>query len=111
MREYLRLGKYLTYVLRHKPEDLGIELDRDGFDPRIHLAYSVEYFKKQPTFEHYYDEIKRLLTMENRVVLGHSITADVQYLNMACERYEKDKNALYHKKISACCRRNGEFQL
>lgn len=67
------------------------KLGRDGFDPRIHLAYSVEYFKKQPTFEHYYDEIKRLLTMENRVVLGHSITADVQYLNIACERYEKDK--------------------
>ena len=67
------------------------KLGRDGFDPRIHLAYTVDYFKKQPTFDHFYEDIKKLLTMENRVILGHSITADVQYLNIACERYGKDK--------------------
>ena len=26
----LRLSKAMCYVLRHKPEDIGIELDRDG---------------------------------------------------------------------------------
>ena len=26
----LRLSKAMCYVLRHKPEDIGMELDRDG---------------------------------------------------------------------------------
>lgn len=64
------------------------KLGRAGFDPRIHLAYTEETFKKQKTFKHFYDKIKNLLTQENQILLGHSISADIQYLKIACERYD-----------------------
>ena len=64
------------------------KLGRAGFDPRIHLAYSEETFKKQKPFKYFYNEIKNLLTQENQVLLGHSISADIQYLKIACERYD-----------------------
>lgn len=64
------------------------KLGRAGFDPRIHLAYTEETFKKQKTFKYFYEKIKDLLTQENQVLLGHSLSADIQYLKIACERYD-----------------------
>lgn len=63
------------------------KLGRAGFDPRIHLAYTEETFKKQKPFKHFYNRIRDLLTQENQILLGHSISADIQYLKIACERY------------------------
>lgn len=60
-------------------------LGRAGFDPRINLAYTEETFKKQKTFKHFYDRIKNLLTQDNQVLLGHSISADIKYLKIACK--------------------------
>lgn len=62
------------------------KLGRDGFDPRIHLAYTEETFKKQKSFPYFYNEIKDLLTRPNQILLGHSVTSDLQYLKIACER-------------------------
>ncbi len=66
------------------------KLGRDGFDPRINLAYTESTFQKQKTFKYYYEDIKDLLTRSNQILLGHSITADIQYLKIACERYGCD---------------------
>lgn len=66
------------------------KLGRDGFDPRINLAYTESTFQKQKTFNYYYEDIKDLLTRSNQILLGHSITADIQYLKIACERYGCD---------------------
>ena len=66
------------------------KLGRDGFDPRINLAYTENTFQKQKTFKYYYEDIKNLLTRSNQKLLGHSITADIQYLKIACERYDCD---------------------
>lgn len=62
-------------------------LGRDKFNPRIELAYNESTFYKQKNFAYFYDNIKNLLVKDNRVLLGHSITADIQYLKIACERY------------------------
>ena len=62
-------------------------LGRDAFNPRIHLAYNESTFRKQKTFRYFYDTIKNLMTSNDIVLLGHSITADLQYLKIACERY------------------------
>lgn len=66
-----------------KPFKLG----RDRFDPRIQLAYQEETFYKQKNFCFFYNTIKELLLNKNYVILGHSITADIQYLKIACNRY------------------------
>lgn len=66
------------------------KLGRAGFDPRINLAYSESTFQKQKTFKYYYEEIKNLLTRSNLTLLGHSITSDIQYLKIACEKYRRD---------------------
>lgn len=63
------------------------KLGRDKFNPRISLAYLESTFQKQKSFKYFYNEIKDLLTRPNQILLGHSITADIQYLKIACERY------------------------
>ena len=63
------------------------KLGRAGFDPVIQLAYGQDVFYKQKPFKCLYDEIKGLLLCSNQVLLGHSISADIQYLKIACERY------------------------
>lgn len=63
------------------------KIGRAGFDPRIHLAYSEDVFKRQKPFPYFYERIKEVLTYPNQILLGHSISADIQYLKIACERY------------------------
>ena len=62
-------------------------LGRYTFNPRIHLAYNESTFVKQKTFKYFYNTIKNLMTSNDIVLLGHSIKADLQYLKIACERY------------------------
>lgn len=60
---------------------------RAGFDPRTQLAYSVDTFKKQKPFFYSYERIKKILTASNQILLGHSITSDIQFIKSACKRY------------------------
>ena len=60
---------------------------RSGFDPRIQLAYSVETFKQSKTFFCLYEKIKKILMTSNQVLLGHSVTSDIQFIKSACKRY------------------------
>ena len=69
-----------------KPFNLG----RDKFNPRIQLAYQEYTFYKQKNFKYFYPTIKELLCNQEYVVLGHSISSDLQYLKIACERYDVD---------------------
>lgn len=64
-------------------------LGREGREPWIRLAYSNEAFYRSPTFNDRYDAIERLLTQPGRILLGHSISSDLTYLDTACKRYQK----------------------
>lgn len=57
-------------------------------NPRIDLAYNEDTFIKQKSFKNFYDKIKELLTAKDTILLGHSIKSDLQYLKIACERYD-----------------------
>lgn len=57
--------------------------------PYINLAYSEDEFYDSPSFEELYDEIRGLLLCKDRVVLGHAIESDVEFLDKACKRYNK----------------------
>ena len=76
-----------------KKEDIIInpqkrfKLGRAGFDPEIRLAYTVETFQKQNPFPYFYSKIKQILKTPNQIVLGHSVSADLKYLEIACNRY------------------------
>lgn len=63
------------------------KLGRAGFDPKICLAYDENTFKKQKPFKFFYDKIKSILTLNENIILGHAITSDLQFLRIACERY------------------------
>ena len=69
--------------------DANFKLGRTGFNPSIELAYREEGFKKQPTFSEFYTTIKELLMSSDRIILGHSVSSDIKYLQTACQRYKK----------------------
>ena len=58
-----------------------------GKRPKMELAYPEEMFFKQDNFAYHYSEIKRLLSEEGYILLGHSIQSDFHFLKYACDRY------------------------
>lgn len=56
---------------------------------RIELAYSEQCFRSQPNFDFHYNKIKEILENENQMVLGHSLGSDVNYLSVACRKFNK----------------------
>ena len=82
MRNYTKASKFLSLVLRHKPEKIGIQLDRRGWAkvPEIlmgvnltmeDLEYIVETDEKQ---RYSFNDDKTLI----RANQGHSIPVDVE---------------------------------
>lgn len=50
MKNYLKLGKYLAYILRHNPNELKIKLDSEGFVDIDILTFAINgkrYFMKK----------------------------------------------------------------
>ncbi len=78
-----------------KQEDILINpeapfrLARYGGEPQIQLGYPKERFYSSPNFVARYDKIKRILEAKNQLVIGHSILNDVNFLQLACDRYDK----------------------
>lgn len=62
-------------------------LSAHGKRPKMELAYPEEMFFKQDNFTAHYSEIKRLLSEEGYILLGHSIQSDFHFLKYACDRY------------------------
>ena len=62
-------------------------LSAKGKRPKLQLAYPEEYFFKQDSFPAFYNEIKRLLSEEGYILLGHSIQSDFHFIKYACDRY------------------------
>ena len=56
--------------------------------PDVHLAYDEQEFRNSPKFYYYYDEIKALLEGEDKIVIGHSVKNDAEFLNKSCKRYK-----------------------
>lgn len=54
----------------------------------IKLAYSKEYFYSQPSFPHFYQKIRELLTAENRKIFTFGYATDVGFVVTAVERYK-----------------------
>ena len=61
---------------------------KDGFNILNFLDYPKQYYMKEKPFNYYYKRIKSLLTDENNVLLGHNVASDINFLNIACRRYD-----------------------
>ena len=78
-----------------KKEDILINpeapfrLSRYKGEPQIQLGYPKEQFYAAPNFVARYEKIKRIIEKKNQLVLGHSVLNDVNFLQIACERYNK----------------------
>ena len=59
-------------------------------DPKFEWAYDFDYYFSQPEFPEYYEKIKRLLTDEDTIVLGYSLSNDIHYLNQTMIKYDLD---------------------
>ena len=57
------------------------------FETRVKLHYEKEYIKQQPRLPVHYEEIKQLFASAD-LVIGFSVSNDVEFLNNACELYK-----------------------
>ena len=51
------LGVYMTYILRHKPQDIGIAMDTQGWVSVLDFLQKAKY-KKQVTREMLIEEVE-----------------------------------------------------
>lgn len=76
-RRNIWINPKTKYNLNGTRENVGIDL---------HLDKAL--LDASPDFAEVYPELKRLLTAEGTLVLGHAVDADVRMLNAACDRYK-----------------------
>lgn len=88
-------------VLDRKCITINPEVDLNpsvrGRARNVQLAFSAETYRDSPTFDNYYDQIKKLLSMPDCQILGFALANDVSFLKTACQRYHKEQfGFLYH---------------
>ena len=58
--------------------------------PYLKLYFTKKQYESSPAFPAFYDRIKRLITADGTIVVGHSASNDAMFLRTACERYGKE---------------------
>jgi len=88
---YAIISEKLKVLEKHdiliNPESKFI-LSPKGKRPKMELAYPEELFLKQDNFPVFYKEIKRLLSEEGYILMGHAIQSDFHFIKYACDRYK-----------------------
>lgn len=51
------------------------------------LAYKKETYNSSPDYLHYFNDIKKLFTDNEMLILGHTTDSDIKYLNDEAKRY------------------------
>ena len=103
LKDYIQIGKRITYLLRHKPEDLV--MDKNGYVSVSSLLIKVDITQEELDYIVDTNDKKRLAYNFNKTMIrasqGHSIKVDVQlkevrpprvlYHGTTFESYEKIK--------------------
>ena len=85
---YLLTDENLNVIETEKDIVINPNVEQwDWYVVKHMLAYPKRYVESQPTFDHYYNKIKRLLENRDTMVCGFSVKDDVGYLLDECERY------------------------
>jgi putative RNA 2'-phosphotransferase len=83
-----KVSKFLSYVLRHRPDEIGIELDDNGWTDIKTLMQKSKYHKRSFTHDELLEVVrtnnkKRFAISEDgrriRANQGHSVEVDLQY--------------------------------
>ena len=81
-------SKFLSYVLRHRPDEIGIELDRAGWAPVDVLLVQCDEYGRSMTWEELEEVVatndkQRFEFSDDRAMIrarqGHSIQVDLGY--------------------------------
>ena len=70
--------------------DIVMRPKTSRYEPRIKLHYDKSFIKAQQPFPYWYDEIKTLFSSCD-LIIGFSVSNDVDFLNNACQAYKLDK--------------------
>lgn len=57
----------------------------------LHLSFTEEQYRASPEFDDVYDNIKFALEQKDIMILGHSVSNDIRFLDKACSRYRLPK--------------------
>lgn len=57
----------------------------------LHLSFIEEQYRASPEFDDVYDNIKYALEQKDILILGHSVSNDIRFLDKACSRYRLPK--------------------
>ena len=57
----------------------------------LHLSFTEEQYKASPEFDDVYDNIRFALEQKDIMILGHSVSNDIRFLDKACSRYRLPK--------------------
>ena len=104
-KEYIKISKYLAYILRHHPEKVGIELDSEGY---VNLDEVLNILNKK--YAHLnigditIDTIKNIIKESDkkryeiigkkiRAYYGHSVEVIINLLEI---KFEALPDKLYH---------------
>ncbi len=71
-------------------EDVVMNPKTRRFENRIPLHYEKSFIKSQPRFPSHYEKIKGLF-LDKDIIIGFSVSNDVDFLNNACEVYGLEK--------------------
>lgn len=86
--DHTRLSKFLSLVLRHKPEEIGLELDSQGWADVQDLLVKMNAKRKNINFETLEDIVatnnkKRFAFNDDKTLIrasqGHSVTIELGY--------------------------------
>ena len=109
----IKIGKYICLILRHKPEIIGIELDKNGWANIDELINGLK--KKYPDFNR--EKLEYIVNTDNkqryslsddkskiRARQGHSIDVDVELKELAPPEF------LYHGTAERFLERATDFR-
>ena len=57
----------------------------------LHLSFTEEQYRASPEFDDVYENIRFALEQKDIMILGHSVSNDIRFLDKACNRYRLPK--------------------
>ena len=73
MEKYKNKSRYLTFLLRHKPEDCHLEMDKKGY---VSVQQLIENINKYSNYSLTFDELKEIVRTDNKQrfkIVGNNI--------------------------------------
>lgn len=92
----VRLGKTISYALRHHPEEFGLKLDREGFVD-LNILFQKFQQKNIPLNEEILEEVMKYSDKKRYEIIGKKIRATYGHSRVTVEKEKTEPpELLYH---------------